>query len=85
MGERGSERAAGLGCLRLVGCKGGCGPIFKRKDFSFYFPIKQHQNSILSDFKAFSRGDPKIKVAQNFMLYNFAKTSKVKFQIDFEL
>jgi hypothetical protein len=40
----------------------------------------------LSNKKVFSRWDPKIKVVQEKnMLYNFAKRSKAKFQIDFEL
>jgi hypothetical protein len=42
-------------------------------------------NAVLSNFKAFSRCDPKIKVIPNFMLYNFAKRSKVKFLLDFEM
>ena len=40
---------------------------------------------ILSNFKAVSNFGPKMKVAQKFILYNFAFMTKVKFQIDFEL
>jgi len=40
---------------------------------------------ILSNFKAVSKFGPKIKVAQKFILYNFAFMTKVKFHIDFEL
>ena len=39
---------------------------------------------ISSDFKAVSNFGPKIKVAQKFILYNFAFMTKVKFQIDFD-
>ena len=40
---------------------------------------------ILSNLRAVSNFDPKIKVAQKFILYNFAFMTKAKFQIDFEL
>jgi hypothetical protein len=39
----------------------------------------------LSKFKAVLRFGAKIKMVSNFMLYNFAKRIKAKFQIDFEL
>jgi hypothetical protein len=44
-----------------------------------------HKDAILNKYKAFSRLDPRIKVVANFMLYNFAKRTKVKIQIDFDL
>jgi hypothetical protein len=47
--------------------------------------VTAHSNEILSKFKAVSRFDPKIKFVSNFKLYNFAKRSKARFQIDFEL
>jgi hypothetical protein len=53
--------------------------------FLFIFQITEHTILILSKIKAFSRFGTKTKVVPNFMLHNFAKRSKVKFQIDFEL
>jgi hypothetical protein len=39
----------------------------------------------LSSQKPFLGFGVKIKVAQNFVIFNFAKKSKAKIQIDFEL
>jgi hypothetical protein len=64
---------------------GGGQPIKKEKLFFLYFfSISSPNFPILRNKKVFSRWDPKIKVVPNFMPFNFAKRSKVKFQIDFE-
>jgi hypothetical protein len=42
-------------------------------------------NIFLNNLKAFSRVAPKIKVAANKILYNFALKCNLKIQIDFEL
>jgi hypothetical protein len=65
--------------------KGGAWPSKKRKAFSCYFSINNPKNLILSTKNSFSKAYPKIKVVHDFMLYNFSKRSKVKFQKDFEL
>jgi hypothetical protein len=80
---RGGTR--GLGWLRPWAEKGGGGPVKKRNVFSFYSSATVHKDAILNKYKAFSRLDPRIKVVANFMLYNFAKRTKVKIQIDFDL
>jgi hypothetical protein len=61
------------------------GPLRRKKHFSFYFQILSPQIPILNKLEPFSRLDSKIKIAQNFMIINFAKKSKAKIQIDFEL
>ena len=53
--------------------------------FSFSFLSQIHSNEILNLFKVVSKVGPKIEVAQKNVLYNFAKKSKVKTQLDFEL
>jgi hypothetical protein len=68
-----------------LGQEVGQRPVKKRKSFFFYFSNKQPQTPILSTKNSFSRFGVKTKVAQKNMLYNFAKRSKAKFQIDFEL
>jgi hypothetical protein len=73
------------GRLAWVGRKRGAQPVFKRNHFSFYFLNKTAQTLILSKKKLFFGHDPKIKVVQNFMLYNFALITKVRFLLDFEL
>jgi hypothetical protein len=50
-----------------------------KNSFSFLFQITAHINAFWSILKAFLGCNPKTKVAQNFMLYNFTKKSKVKF------
>ena len=52
--------------------------------FPFYFLLQIHSNEILNLFKVVSKVGPKIKVAQKNVLYNFAKKSKAKIQLDFE-
>jgi hypothetical protein len=77
----------------LVGWAGfGRGPrrevaaqLRKEMLFSFYSSTTSHKDAILNKYKAFSRLDPGMKVIAHFMLYNFAKRSKVKIHIDFDL
>jgi hypothetical protein len=61
------------------------GPLRRKKHFSFYFQILSPQIPILNKLEAFSRLEPKRKIAENFMIFNFAKKSKAKIQIDFKL
>jgi hypothetical protein len=59
------------------------GPLRRKKHFSFYFQILSPQILILTKLEAFSRLDPKLtKLAENFMIFNFAKKSKAKIQIE---
>ena len=53
--------------------------------FSIYFLLQIHSNEILNLFKVISKVGPKIKVAQKNVLYNFAKKSMAKIQLNFEL
>jgi hypothetical protein len=57
----------------------------KKIHFSILFSTQQPQTPILSKINSFSGFRAKIKVVPKFLLYNFAKRSKVKIQIDFEL
>jgi hypothetical protein len=53
--------------------------------FLFIFKSAAAQNPILSSKNSFSKSDSKMKVVLTFMIFNFAKRSKVKIPIDFEL
>ena len=53
--------------------------------FLFIFLPQIHSNEFLNLFKVISKVGPKIKVAQKNVLYNFAKKSMAKIQLDFEL
>jgi hypothetical protein len=61
------------------------GPLTKEKDFSLIFVINSPKSPILSTKNLFSKGDSKIEVVQNFILYNLALGFMLKFQLDFEL
>jgi hypothetical protein len=66
--------------------KSGMAARFENKTpFLFLFQKNSSKFSFLSNQKLFLGFGVKIKVAQNFMIFNFAKRSKVKIQIDFEL
>ena len=87
---RGCGRLAGaLGRLRQAGQKRGCSP----RRIKILFPIKFFQeifkchisNIILSTKMTSFENVPKMKVAQNFILYNFDFNTNVQFSIDFEL
>ena len=70
----------------LLGQKGGGRPLSENVIFfPFYFLLQIHSNENLNLFKAVSKVGPKIKVAQKNVLYNFAKKSMAKIQLDFEL
>jgi hypothetical protein len=43
------------------------------------------KNAILCAKIPFSKGEPKIKVVLKIVIFNFAKRSKVKISIDFEI
>jgi hypothetical protein len=66
----------GPGWLAELGRKLGGGLISSKFPFSFINPILDFQNCFKFKFlkmkKAFSRVDPKTKVVQNLILYNFA-------------
>jgi hypothetical protein len=47
--------------------------------FFFLFPIIGNKNAFWSIFQMFSGKGTKTKAVPNFMLYNFAKISRVKF------
>jgi hypothetical protein len=76
---------ARLGRLQLWAEKGGRGPKSREKIFLFLLCITTPKYPILSTKIPFSKGDPKIKVLLNFVTFNFAKRSRLKFLIDFEL
>jgi hypothetical protein len=69
-------RARGLGCLAELGQKQSAGLV--SREIPFLFPNLISRNSrlnqiqILKKKKAFSKVDPKTKVIQNLILYNFA-------------
>jgi hypothetical protein len=68
----------GPGRLAELGRKRGGGPVSPKFPFSFIdpIPIPDFQNCFKFEFlkmkKTFSRVDPKTKVVQNLILYNFA-------------
>jgi hypothetical protein len=64
--------------------KRGARPTKEEKAF-FLFSNTQPSNSHFEQVEAFSRLDPKIKVALKIVIFNFAKRSKVKILIDFEI
>jgi hypothetical protein len=68
-----------------VGRKWSARPRRKETIFLFIFKSAAAQNPILSPKNSFSKSNSKTKVAQNFLISNFAKRSKAKIQIDFEL
>jgi hypothetical protein len=80
---------AWVGRLSELGRKRGGGPVNPRRLFLLYFQFLEFLNQSNLNFKeekkAFSRFDPKIKVVQNLILYNFALGHILKFQTDFEL
>jgi hypothetical protein len=63
----------------------GARPTKEEKAFFFLFSNTQPSNSHFEQVEAFSRLDPKIKVALKIVIFNFAKRSKVKILIDFEI
>jgi hypothetical protein len=79
-GGRGGERAGEqAGPASWVGPEAGGGPIWKENPFSFSFSTKQHKTSFLSKIKIFLGFGVKIKVAQNFIMYNIALGFILKF------
>jgi hypothetical protein len=66
----------GPGRLAELGRKRGGGPVSPKFHFSFLNQILDFQNYFKFEFlkmkKTFSRVDPKTKVVQNLILYNFA-------------
>jgi hypothetical protein len=80
---RGRGRAAGPALA--VGPKGRRATRLKRTDFHFIFNSATAQNPILNPKNSFLESDPKTKVILNFAIFNFAKRSKVKILIDFEV
>jgi hypothetical protein len=80
-----AELAVGAGRLREVGRKGSGGPFWKIKIFFFIFFNNSPKSPIFSTKKSFSKGDPKIKVVQNFILYNIVLGYILKFQLDFKI
>jgi hypothetical protein len=57
----------------------------KKGIFLFLFQRNSNKSLFLSNQKSFSGFGVKRKVARNFVIFNFAKKSKAKIQIDFEL
>jgi hypothetical protein len=64
---------------------GAAARLRKKILFLFIFQLKQHKTPFLSKIKTFLGFGAKIKVAQKFVIFNFAKKSEAKIQIDFEL
>jgi hypothetical protein len=80
----GERRQAGP--LRPWAEKGGGRPVNQRKQFfSLNLSLNSPKSPILSTKNSFSKGDPKIKVVPNFILYNIALGFMLKFQLDFEI
>jgi hypothetical protein len=79
------EGDAGLASFLAGPRKEAGGPRREEKIFLFIFQPSSPKNSFLSKKNSFLGHDPKTKVVHDFMLYNLAKRSKVKFQIDFEI
>jgi hypothetical protein len=73
---------AGFGCWAK---NEGEAHLPKENDFSFPFSNKQSQYSFLSKKNSFLGHGPKIKVVQNFNLFNIALGYILKFQLDFEI
>jgi hypothetical protein len=59
----------------------------ERKKIFFFiiFQLKQHKTLFLSEIKTFLRFGAKIKVTQNFILYNIASGYIWKFQLYFKI
>jgi hypothetical protein len=76
---RASTRAGRPGRQAQLGQKQGRGPRSQENSFSFYFQSKQPLNPYFEHEKGIFRRGPKTKVVQNFVLFNFAKRSKVRF------
>ena len=84
-GERAARRRQ-AGPASAMGREARAWPIkVKNVIFLFIFLPQIHSNEFLNLFKVISKVGPKIKVVQKNILYNFAKKSKAKIQIDFEL
>jgi hypothetical protein len=56
-----------------------------KKIFPFSFSLNSQTFTILSNKKVFSQVDPKTKFVLKIVIFNFAKRSKVKIPIDFEI
>jgi hypothetical protein len=84
-GRRGGRVEAGQAGLAAGPRSGVAARLRKKILFLIIFQLKQHKTLFLSKIKTFIWFGAKIKVAQNFVIFNFAKKRKVKIQIDFEL
>jgi hypothetical protein len=84
------ERARGDAARRgpsfcLWAESGARSPRKKETIFLFIFKSAADQNPILRPKNLFSKSNSKTKVVLNFVIFNFAKRSKVKIPIDFKL
>jgi hypothetical protein len=84
-GARGRTRELGWASFPAGARSEVGGPIQKKFLFFLFSQITAHKSPFLSNQKSFSKSDSKTKVAQNFLISNFANRSKAKIQIDFKL